>query len=213
MSIASSRPWDVLDTGWLRVCGHLALMLCCLGAWSRERRGGSRSADRWPPFWLTTFAVVAVLCLGRILELDSLVTDLGRSQARLAGWYRTRRGVQAVLVGGVATAWAIAVLTAIWRVPERRRRYLPTALVIVTMVCFAAVRLVSLHQVDSVLYRREVAGIRGVAVIEWLLLATAALSIVWHPFQGPASERPLSDPGERHLHAPERGEAAVTVDR
>jgi xanthine/uracil permease len=147
-----------------------------------ERSLFRSSAWLWPTFWFVTAGVLAAMSLGRTLELDELVTELGRSRARLAGWYRTRRGLQAALVGSVAAVWTVVVLATIWRVPERRRRYLPTAIVVFTMVCFVAIRLVSLHHADALLYNHSIAGVSVVAAVEWTLLALVVASTYWRPF-------------------------------
>jgi hypothetical protein len=60
----------------------------------------------------------------------------------------------------------VTVLVALWRVPERRRRYLPTAIVVFSLQCYAAIRLVSLHHVDALLHRSELNGARLGALVE-----------------------------------------------
>ncbi len=165
--------------------GAYALVIALAVALGRTevtaRRTGT--ADTlWPTFWFATAGVLFVMAAGRAIELDELVTEFGRSQARLAGWYRTRRGLQAALVGSVSAIWMVTVFVAVWRVPERRRRYLPTAVVVFTMACFAAIRLVSLHHADALLYNRSIAGVRVVAVVEWSLLALVTASTIWQPF-------------------------------
>lgn len=74
------------------------------------------------------------------------------------------------------------MMTTIWRVPERRSRYLPASLVLVGLMCFAAGRTISFHYVDSLLYRRDIGGVRLVAPIELLLLSAAVASASWFPF-------------------------------
>jgi hypothetical protein len=55
------------------------------------------------------------------------------------------------------------------------------AISVVALVAFAAVRLVSLHQVDALLYRRRIHGVKVDAVIELAVLATAIVLPLWHP--------------------------------
>ena len=73
-------------------------------------------------------------------------------------------------------------MVAVWRVPERRRRYLPAALVVFTLVCFAGIRIISLHQVDTLLYNRPIRGVRIVAIVELTGVALTILATYWHPF-------------------------------
>ena len=81
-----------------------------------------------------------------------------------------------------AAFWLIADLIAVWHVPERRRRYLPPALVVFTLLCFAGVRVVSLHHVDSLLYNHPIHGVRIVAITELAGIALVILATYWHPF-------------------------------
>jgi hypothetical protein len=74
-----------------------------------------------------------------------------------------------------------SVLTAIWRVPERRRRYLPMIVVVLTIGFYAAIRIVSLHQIDAVLHRPKAAGMRYATIIEYSLLFVAAACAIWTP--------------------------------
>jgi hypothetical protein len=91
------------------------------------------------------------------------------------------------VVGLVGAGWFVAVSVACLRTPERRRRYLPMGLAVVTLAAFVAIRLVSLHQVDSVLYRRHIEGVRVGTLIELSLLLLTSVVTCWVP--GPTSGR------------------------
>jgi hypothetical protein len=167
-----------LDSGWLRVLGYGVVAIACVVAGVVEQRRTPRGPELWPAFWFSTAVVLALMGLARAGDFGDLIAGVGRREAEEHGWYEVRRSYQAAAIGIVASIWAMVVIVAVWRVPERRRRYLPAAVVVVTLVCFAAARMISLHQVDSLLYRRDVAGVRVVAVIELALLALMLLTIV-----------------------------------
>ncbi len=170
---------DLLDSGALRVAAYMAVAVLAGVWWWRERRWIERhDVDWWPRYWLLTALLLAVLGVGRSSALGDLISDIGREQARAGGWYDTRRTVQLVVVVGVAVVWVAGVALAILRIPPRRRRYLPHVIAVSGIVAFAAIRLVSLHQIDSVLYRTDVGGIRVVALVELGLLAATALITV-----------------------------------
>mgnify|MGYP001556912486 CR=1 FL=1 len=143
-----------------------------------ERRSGSATDQRfWPVFWFTTAALLLSMAVARASNLSELLADIGRDQARSEGWYETRRSLQAGVIVMVTLVWAITVTVAVWRVPERRRRYLPTAIAVFTLVCFFGIRLISLHQVDAVLHDRTVSGGTIGALVEiWLLLSIVVVS-------------------------------------
>ncbi|MGH9133653.1 MAG: hypothetical protein ACRDZZ_06930 [Ilumatobacteraceae bacterium] len=189
------------DSNWLRVLGYGIAAAASLHAGLRERRRQSLAPGRdlWPAFWYLTAALLAVMAVGRAADIGGLVSEFGRREARAEGWYEVRREYQAAAVASVTAVWLIAVVVAIWRVPERRRRYLPVALVMFTLVCFAGVRIISLHHVDTLLYRRGVGGVRFVAIVELTGIALAILATYWYPFArngvsrldrpGPVAER------------------------
>jgi len=155
------------------LAGSMALVI---GVVERHRDG---AADRrfWPMFWFATGGLMLVMAAGRASNVSDLLTDIGREQARSGGWYGVRRSLQASVIGAVAASWAMTVAVAVWRVPERRRRYLPIAIVVFTLVCYASVRLISLHQVDALLQHRDVRGVTVGALIEvGLLLLVVAVS-------------------------------------
>jgi xanthine/uracil permease len=153
-----------------------------------ERRRGRSDPRLWPTFWFATGALLLVMAVGRASNVSDLLTELGRERARSGGWYEVRRSLQAWVIGTVAAVWAVTVAIAVWRVPDRRRRYLPTVIVVFTLVCFIGIRLISLHQVDALLHNRDVGGVTIGAVIEVGLLILVVAVTAWR-FRGPNRAR------------------------
>ena len=148
----------------------------------------------FPAFWL--FQAVLLLAMGAALASDAAeaITDLGRERARADSWYLNRRTLQVPIVAAVGVVWLTSTFIAVWRIPPRRRRYLPSVIVVGALVSFAAIRAVSLHQIDSVLYRTDLAGVRIVAILETaLLIAVTAAAAASVPRAISASRSP---PGE-----------------
>jgi hypothetical protein len=168
---------DLLNSNALRVVAY-GLVALLAGSWGvRERRSiAMHNAEWWPFYWFMSTALLAVIGAGR--AFGDLISEIGREQARSNGWYDTRRTVQAAFVIAVVVVWLLGVVIAVLRVPPRRRRYLPHVILLSTIIAFAAIRLVSLHQIDTVLYRRDVAGVRIVALVELSLLVATALVTV-----------------------------------
>lgn len=135
----------------------------------------------WAPFWLLTAALMVALAIGRLGDVGGVLADIGRDQAASRGWYASRRPYQAAVVIGVVTLWVVSVTVAIFRTPERRRRYLPMSLAAITIMAFAAVRVISLHQLDGLLQHRDLGGVKVGAVIELALLAIASGVSTWVP--------------------------------
>ena len=148
-------------------------------------------------FWFATGGLLMVMATGRASNVSDFLTDIGRQQARSGGWYEVRRWLQAWVIGAVAGIWAVTVAVAVWRVPERRRRYLPTAIVVFTLVCFAGIRLISLHQVDALLNNRDVRGVTIGSIVEVAILLLVKIVSVWR-LRG-ANSRPPDGPAGAHL--------------
>jgi hypothetical protein len=187
-----------LDSDGVRVAAYLFATAVALTTWWRERRQATSNRSLWPTFWLLTAAVFAVMAIGRATNLSDLITRLGRDQAYAGGWYNNRRRIQAAAIAVVGAAWVLTVGVAVWRVPARRRRYLPAFIAQFTLVCFVGVRMISLHQVDSLMYRRHIAGAEAGTVAELVLLAIAVVLTAWPPpaasARPPLPTRPASAP-------------------
>lgn len=171
-----------MNSHWVRVIGYLLLVVLCLVARWREQGRADETDGVWPPFWLVTAGFLAAMAIGRAGDIGTLVGDLGRDQAGDAGWYEIRRPVQAVGVAVLGAAWFVMVAAACLQSFLRRRRYLPMSLMIMTIAAYAALRIVSLHHVDVLLYRRDIAGARIATVVEIALLVLTALATLWVPY-------------------------------
>jgi hypothetical protein len=169
------------DSNTIRIVGYVLVALSMLAARRREHRRVGDADGVWPAFWIVTCVFVFAMALGRAVEAGDLLSALGRSAAEERGWYSSRRPVQAAVVGTVGGVWFAVVTVALWRTPERRRRYLPVGLMVVTLAAFAAARVVSLHQVDTLLYRTNVGGVRVATLVELTLLVLTGMATLWCP--------------------------------
>jgi hypothetical protein len=171
-----------LGGNWLRVAAYaLAAAAAFWWGW-RERRRRAEDPSLWPTFWFMTGGLLLLMAIGRGTDIGDWAAALGRREAVARGWYDQRRALQALAVGSVGVIWLIVVVVALWSVPARRRRYLPAALVVFSLLCFVGARAVSLHQVDSLLYRRQIQGVQIGALLELTGIVIAILVITcWHP--------------------------------
>lgn len=181
-----------VNSHWVRVIGYLMLVILCFVARWREQGRADETDGVWRPFWLLTAGFLAAMAIGRAGDVGQLVSDLGRDRAGEAGWYEIRRPVQAAGVAMLGAAWLMIVVAGCMQSLFRRRRYLPMSLMVMTIAAYAAVRIVSLHDVDAVLYRREYAGAPIGTLVEMALLAITALATLWVPW-GSYDEAPLAE--------------------
>lgn len=149
--------------GWVTVVVYLAAGLVSLRT-ARALVGPDPITRRERLFWSIAAGVMLFLAVNKQLDLQSLITMIGRCHARLAGWYDIRHLVQqefilAVAVGGVAglalLAWLLrGILGRVW-----------LALLGLGFVCgFVVIRAASFHHVD-VLISTRVAGLK----MNWIL--------------------------------------------
>jgi hypothetical protein len=151
-----------------------------------ERRTPRRATRGYhPTFWFVAAGLLLVLAVGRLGFADRAVTAV-RRLARTEGWYDGRRLVQVVALATMAVAGVLALAALVRWLPNRRRYLLPAG-VLCALCCFGAVRAVSLHQVDTLIYGTSVSGIRLSAVIEAAGALAVVASTCWFPFE----ERPV----------------------
>jgi hypothetical protein len=172
---------DWLNSGGLRALAYLMAGVCCVLAGIREVRRRRDYPELWPTFWFVTAVFFFAIAVARETDVANLVTQLGRETAIAQGWYDHRRKYQTMVVATITGVWFITVVISLWRVPARRRRYLPEAIVVFSLLAFGTIRAVSLHQIDSVLYRRPIHGVRIDAIMELPGLALAVALTFWQP--------------------------------
>jgi hypothetical protein len=181
---------ELLNSSELRdVLYGVATIFALLG-WTRERADLAASPDpsRQPMFWLLSAALLAAMGISRAIDLGDAVSDLGRDGAASQGWYDTRFLFQEVVVVALATIWGLSIFAGARGARTGRGRYLPTAAMLTSLIGFAVVRLVSLHQIDALLYRRDLLGLRIVSLLEVTLLTGTIATMLWFPLDSPHRE-------------------------
>jgi hypothetical protein len=181
------RIGDPSIMGWVTVAAYFLAAIACGFAARAERRlsvvgrvvhpifwkldgfriaptTGAKSPGRRATFWWLLLLAMAVLGINKQLDLQSLLTAVGRRLAHEQGWYQERQVVQRAFIAGVAIAGAggLALLAVLFRSVLLRR---PLAAVgLVFLYAFVLIRAASFHHVDAFL-KDEFLGIR----MNWLL--------------------------------------------
>jgi hypothetical protein len=153
--------------GWITVTAYAAAAIAAFAADSKAALG-----RRGP--WLMVALLMAFLCVNKELDLQSLVTDVGRALSREYGWYEARREVQKWFVAVVLAGAGLASIVLIMRFRDfwRSRRLLGAGLAF--LLTFVVVRAISFHHVDEFLGVR-LGGVRmnvflelgGIAMVLW----------------------------------------------
>ena len=159
---------DMAD--WVTVAAYLlAAMLSARAA--RHAGIGCQADDRL--FWRATALVLVLLAVNELLDLQALLTALGRAHAKANGWYGEHRRAQYAFVVALGGAALIAGAGLLWLT---RRMHVTVRLALVGLASiglFILVRAASFHHLDEVLGRgwqrfklgsiQEMAGILIVA--------------------------------------------------
>lgn len=102
-------------------------------------------------FWWIAAAIMLGLAVNKQLDLQTLMTQIARCHAQLAGWYDIRRTIQREFILGVAVAGAGLVALMAWLLRGLLGRVWPALLGLGFVCLFVLVRAASFHHVDSLL--------------------------------------------------------------
>ena len=135
--------------GWLTVAAYGIAALLAARVWLKGK-------DK---IWLAVALGMAALCVNKQLDLQSLVTDLGRVASHHAGFYEQRREYQKWFVLGVFASAVIFSGWFIWHFKGFWGRHKLLTAGVLFLVTFVMVRAISFHHFDSFLKLR-LAGVK-----------------------------------------------------
>jgi hypothetical protein len=183
--------------GWLTVVAYFAAAWLCLRAFMVEKAGPPRPywqaigalwrvvKKHWPSppaparragLWVLLALLLAALGVNKQLDLQSLLTEVGRVTAIESGWYENRRAVQVGFIGATLVTAALCVAALWWLVRGHLSDFRLALGGMVVLLGFVIVRATSFHDMDSFI-RSDVGGLQVNWIFELggiLLLAVAA---------------------------------------
>ncbi len=154
---------DPTAMGWFTV---FAYGLTAFVAWLAARRAGNAPglANGSKGLWLLVSALMALLCVNKQLDLQSLVTDIARVIAWHQGWYQERREYQrwfvlaAVAGSGLITLLVLAGFWKFWF------QHWLLGCGLAFLLTFIVVRAISFHHFDAIL-KHKIGGMK----MNWIL--------------------------------------------
>jgi hypothetical protein len=140
--------------GWFTVAAYGFGVALAVLASSRYgvSNGKIHTREKW--VWLGVSGVMAILCVNKQFDLQSLLTDIGRVLSRHQGWYEQRRGLQRLFVVGVLAASVGFTSWSVWRCREFWKTHKLLAGGILFLLTFVVVRAISFHHFDVVIGTR-----------------------------------------------------------
>lgn len=149
--------------GLIAVVLYGAAAMLALRAWSVTRgQSGLRHVPDWHgKVWLFAAALFAVCAVSRLLGIEEGWRNALRNELQVERIYAVRREYQAVLASAIIVLVALAAVGASWLARRhgltRQRGFARDAawagVACGTMIVLIALRMVSLHMLDSLLYR------------------------------------------------------------
>lgn len=181
---------DPSPLGWTTVAAYAVAAWL---SWEAARRAArtARTVARLAPvhaadqralaaFWTGACALLVLLGVNKQLDLQSLLTQVGRDLAIAQGWYETRHRVQVAFVAGLAGLCALAGAGVAWWLRRVLGRIAGPLLGLAAIAVFVIVRAASFHHVDlhlrgGPLPLNLVFELGGIVLVGWFAGRAAAL--------------------------------------
>src|SRR5688572_4875781 len=157
---------DASFVGWLTVAAYLFTAWRCRTAALRisKRMASLGEARRERLFWLAVALLFALLGLNKQLDLQSLLTEIGRLLARSEGWYEDRRRIQYAFIVIVAAVGLLSAAFMVFLVRRMTRGAKIAAAGAALVTAFVVIRAASFHHFDEFI-NSKLLGLRA----NWLL--------------------------------------------
>jgi len=136
---------------WMITFAYFVCAGLCFWAGRKEKERSLGRGRRWhaPVFWFTLCGLLVALGFNKQLDLQSDLTEVGRSMARSEGWYENRRIFQAIFVVIFGCGAVAAVVGAMWFMRDLWRRYRIAFVGIIYLCTFVIIRAASFHHIDA----------------------------------------------------------------
>lgn len=149
------------------------VLFACLAAAVTAR--GSRQLPGHIRTWVLLALFFAALIPLRLLEVEEAVRDTLRAAMRAEGSYRERRDIQGPIVAAIillAGCGSLALLYRTMRIVRGRRNVARVVALVaaLTMLLLMALRMISLHAVDALLY--------GPVKLNWVVDLGTSLTVL-----------------------------------
>jgi hypothetical protein len=180
---------DPTVLGWVTVAAYFAVAAACgLAAWRDPMTDGTRRLRARPSrFWLALAGLLVGLGINKQLDLQSLVTQIGRDVIRSRGLYSERRELQLAFIVAVAITCAAALGAFFWAARRTLKRRWPAIAGILFILGFVLIRAASFHNVDVFLAAR-LGGMKWNWILELggiAVVAAAAVGVAPGPSDKP----------------------------
>ena len=156
LAVTTADGWrpgigDPTFMGWFTVVAYVTVAFLCWRAYRVAKPPSvfdSRSITR---IWLGLCLLFVMLGINKQLDLQSLVTQIGRSMAREEGWYARRREAQAIFIVLLALGGSSVIIWLFWLTRNALKTYGMALIGATFTVVFVIIRAASFHRFDEML--------------------------------------------------------------
>ncbi|HEY1121608.1 MAG TPA: hypothetical protein VGE67_08400 [Haloferula sp.] len=159
---------DPSPMGWFTVAAYALAAFLAWRVWSQNRERNK--------VWFGVTVLMAFLCLNKQMDLQSLVTDIGREISRLFDQYENRRTYQKIFIFAVLGIVAIFGPLFAWKYRAFLKGHKLLAAGIVFLLTFIVVRAISFHHMDVFLKTSRAGGVKMNWVLELTGIGLVALA-------------------------------------
>lgn len=161
-------------TGWLTVLAYAVCAALALVVLVRARQVTGRARA----LWVLLLLAMVVLGINKQLDLQSLLTAVGRCVAKSQGWYEERRTVQRAFVEALLAAGVLVLAFGLFLLRRHLRQHGTALLGLAVVASFVAVRAVGFHHVDAFI-NSHLMDVRFNVILENAGLVLIALNAIW----------------------------------
>ena len=154
--------------GWFTVFAYAIAAFLAWRVWSQNRERNR--------IWFGVTVLMAFLCINKQLDLQSLLTDIGREIARFSGEYENRRGFQKFFIIAILAIVAIFGPLFAWKYRAFLKGHKLLAAGLVFLLTFIVIRAISFHHMDVFLKKSRAGGVKMNWVLELTGIGLVALA-------------------------------------
>ena len=153
------RMGDPTVAGWTITIAYFLVTLLCWRAGLKEKTiNASIQQTEGHVLWFGLSILLLVLGINKQLDLQTLLTALGRDIAQANGLYESRREIQLVFVILFALFCFSSLVVLSWWVRDCWRHYLIPLLGFALLVSFVVIRAASFQHVDYLISKWRIIG-------------------------------------------------------
>lgn len=133
---------------WITVAAYLA---AGMATWRAARSAQRRRRGREHALWSIIAVLMVFFAVNELLDLQTVLTAIGKAWAKAGGWYEQRRVYQMEFVVALAAGAVVAGGLMLWLARGTHRSILVALCGMVFIGAFVLLRAVSFHHVDMLL--------------------------------------------------------------